>query len=232
MIGTSDGKVYEDEAHYHLEPHLPKGAQPEAEPKETNVKGVFLIRHGTTKLNAESGGVDKIRGWQDVPLSDKGKQDAEDIADTLEDSGIQVIHHSDLSRAAETAKAIADKTGAELVSTPKLRPWNVGSLTGTSSVEAHPQLAKYASKTPDEKVPEGESFNDFKTRAFEGLQEALDHAGNRKLALVTHHRVERVLNGWSDKGQPEDKSIDMDTFLSKGEPPGSAQIMPIHMNKR
>ena len=152
MIGTSDGRSFEDEAHYHLDPHMPKAETS----KGSDVKGVYVVRHGSTKLNSENGGDDKIRGWSDVPLSAQGKKEAEDIANSLSDSGIKVIHHSDLGRAAETAKAIAERTGAELVSTPKLRPWNVGHLTGTSSTTAHPQLAKYACEKPDEKIPDGE----------------------------------------------------------------------------
>ena len=71
----------------------------------------------------------------------------------------------------------------------------------------------------------------MENRAFEGVHEALQHAGDRKLALVTHHRVERVLNAWQNEGQPEDHKIHLDTFLQKGEPPGSAQIMPIKLAK-
>ena len=38
-----------------------------------SIRKIYVIRHGATALNSQNGdgSVDKIRGWSDVPLSDK-----------------------------------------------------------------------------------------------------------------------------------------------------------------
>lgn len=212
-VGSSDGTGYESMGHKiaHDIVHEPN---------------VYVIRHGSTALNSE-GSQDRIRGWSDVPLSPEGHKEAEETAEQLKDSGIQVLFHSDLSRAKDTAEAIRKVTGAKLVSTPKLRPWHVGTLTGTSSESAHPVLADHAKNKPHEPVPGGESFSEFKNRVFEGVQEAKEQAKGRVYGLVTHHRVERLLNAWSAEGMPDNKKLHMDTFTSKGEKPASYQRMKL-----
>ena len=84
-----------------------------------------------------------------MPLSSKGHKEAHKLANRLKDSGLKVLLHSDLSRAADTARAIAQKTGAKMVSTTNLRPWNVGIYTGCNSNEVHPELVKLAEKQPN-----------------------------------------------------------------------------------
>jgi broad specificity phosphatase PhoE len=74
---------------------------------------IYIIRHASTALNGESGGDDKIRGWMDVPLSREGKREAEDLAWRLRKSGIDTVFSSDLIRAEDTARAIADACDCE-----------------------------------------------------------------------------------------------------------------------
>ena len=54
------------------------------------LKKIILIRHGSTKLNSESGNTspDKIRGWQDVPLDDRGVQESHEAAKELDGNKI------------------------------------------------------------------------------------------------------------------------------------------------
>ena len=191
---------------------------------------ICVVRHGKTALNDDGDGVDRIRGWKDVPLDDDGRKEAKRLADELRDSGIEVIFYSDLARAADTAKEIAETTGAELVEMTKLRPWNLGAYAGRESAEVHPELRDYAEHKPDEAVPAGESWNSFKARAFEAVREAIEGAAGRTAALVTHHRIERLLNGWKDAGMPDDRAIDFDTMFSKGEKTASAEWMPIRLS--
>ncbi len=187
----------------------------------------YLIRHGATDLNQGPGQKDKIRGWSNVPLNDTGREEAEKLGQKLAGGGIRTLVHSDLDRAKDTAAAIANTTGAKMVSTPLLRPWNLGIYTGKDSNAAHPEIQRYATETPDEPIPEGESFNDFKDRAFKGLHMALLEGQGDPMGIVTHHRVERLYNSWDKAGQNPDLSIDYPTMFSKGEHPASAQVFSV-----
>jgi 2,3-bisphosphoglycerate-dependent phosphoglycerate mutase len=199
------------------------------EPSNSKPRQIWLIRHGSTKLNHDNQtSVDKIRGWSDIPLSDKGKKEVAATADKLADSGINQLVSSDLTRAADTAHAVSKTTDAPVELSQKLRPWDLGELTGKTTKESLPIIEDYARNKPDQAVPKGESFNSFKKRAFSGLKEALSKYPDKDLGLVSHHRFERLLKAWIAAGQPPDFSMDMDTFLSKGEAPANAESLTIN----
>jgi broad specificity phosphatase PhoE len=192
---------------------------PQEEPKHA---GFYLVRHGSTDMNAEGGknSADTIRGWSDVPLNDKGRQEVQATADELKSHGITAIVSSDLDRAKETAQIIGRSVGVEPSFSHKLRPWDLGEFTGKPAAESAPALREY-SQNPDKVVPGGESFNTFKERTFEGLREAFQQHPNDNLAIVAHHRTDRLLNSMIE-GEGE---IHEPTFMAKGEPPGSFQKM-------
>lgn len=194
---------------------------------------LYLIRHGATALNSESGGVDRIRAWSNVPLSEEGREEALKLGEKLKDSGLQVLYYSTLDRAHETAKAIARTTGAQLVPDQDLKPWGLGDFTGKESKAVHPKLCEYAIERPNEAVPGGgESFNQFKLRVFSGIRRALDQTPEDVLfGIVTHHRVERLVKAWIKEGEKPDLALDMDEMFKFGEKTGHAEIIEIDPQK-
>jgi broad specificity phosphatase PhoE len=193
---------------------------------------LYLVRHGETKLNHDNDtSQDRIRGWSDVPLTDKGRKEAKVAAAKLKPHGIEVICCSDLSRAKETAEIIGKILGIKPTPSKKLRPWNLGDLTGTSTKDALPQIAKYVREKPKQKVPDGESFENFSDRAFEGFAESVKKANGKTLCIVSHHRDERLLTAWDKAGQPASHKIDLDVFLKKGDPPGGVLTYEIDEKK-
>lgn len=183
---------------------------------------MIVVRHGTTALNDEG----KLRGWIDVPLSDEGIADANIIANNLKSTPPDCIYTSDFERATKTAEIISKATGTPITGVLKgLRPWDIGDLTGTLVSEAHQILAEYAVYKPDEPLAGGESFNSFKKRFLDCIQEI--DMGNKLTCIVTHHRCDRALEAWCNNGQPDDYCLDMSAMLQRGIPPGSfrTQIM-------
>jgi broad specificity phosphatase PhoE len=190
---------------------------------------VYVVRHGATSMNNQTDlSQDRIRGWSDVPLAPEGREEAKKAAEELRQFNIQLIVTSDLARAQETAHIIGEALGGIPV-TPnqKLRPWNLGDFTGANTKEALPKIAVFAQQTPDQPIPGGESFNSFKARANQGLAEVIQMAAGRPVAIVTHHRDERLwkaeqATGWAP-GQ-----IDLNVFLQKGDPPGGVFEMDVN----
>ena len=184
---------------------------------------IILIRHGATKLNSNDVSVDRIRGWLDIPLSASGKEQAHSLAEKLKSDPPDVIVTSDLKRASETAKIISKAAGVPVSAELKeLRPWNVGDLQGKLSKDVIPVLADYAVNKPTKKVPGGESFDDFRQRVFTGMDKVLDKYKG-VVAIVTHHRVERLIKGWLAAGAKPDGKIDLPTFNKKGAHTGGAE---------
>lgn len=185
-------------------------------------RGFYLIRHGRTKLNSEvDESADRIRGWVDVPLSVKGRSDSARVGQQMVDKPLDRIYYSDLQRAADTSKAISAWTNVPGTSSRALRPWDLGKFAGQCTLDVLPSITDYARNKPNEDVPGGESFNSFKSRFFAAMPRML--AGDDEVALVTHHRIERLLKAWIANGCQPDKSINLDVFLEKGEPPGKIE---------
>jgi len=65
---------------------------------------IYLVRHGEHQ--------DAEYGVDDGPLSPRGRRQAELIADRLSGLALDAVWHSPLSRAAETARAIAERLPA------------------------------------------------------------------------------------------------------------------------
>ena len=70
---------------------------------------IYFARHGETVWNVEN----KICGMTDSPLTEKGRQQARELGRKVRKSGVRIdeILYSPLSRAADTAKAVAEATG-------------------------------------------------------------------------------------------------------------------------
>ncbi|WP_337019427.1 histidine phosphatase family protein, partial [Oceanobacillus massiliensis] len=68
---------------------------------------IGLIRHGSTAWNKER----RAQGSSDIPLDEEGLMQAKLVAERLSAEKWDVMYSSDLSRARQTAEAIADKTG-------------------------------------------------------------------------------------------------------------------------
>ena len=184
---------------------------------------LVVIRHGATALNSESH--ERIRGWKDVPLSDEGRADADKMGRELKKMKPKIdgIITSDLSRAHDTAKAVSKHTGAPILKVTKgLRPWNLGDFQGKDVKTTLPQMQDFIKNKPDEQVPGGESFNAFKRRFIKLVEAVQKKYPKHKMAIVTHHRGERLLQGWINEGQPKDPGkISPKVFMDKGIKPGS-----------
>lgn len=183
--------------------------------------GVYLFRHGKTKLNTDGESPDLIRGWLDVPLDDGGKKQAEELAPLGKKFDIREVYSSDLQRTRATADAIAEEVGVSVDATKALRPWNLGEFQGKSAAEAAPKLKEYAVDRPNDPVPGGESFEDYCQRYLPFLRQVMDdHEKNGdNIALVTHYRNCKLAESWFAAGI--DGKLDGTVFFTDDLPTAS-----------
>jgi uncharacterized phosphatase len=71
------------------------------------MKNLYFIRHGESVYNS----LGKLSGSTDSPLTDKGREQAKEIAKDIKPLHIDLIVSSSLSRARETAEIIAENIG-------------------------------------------------------------------------------------------------------------------------
>lgn len=93
---------------------------------------IIFLRHGRTVWNATG----RWQGHTDVPLSDDGRKQAEQVALLLEGDKVEAIFSSDLRRAYETAQIIAKKIRKnEIFVDSRLRERNLGEMEGKTTKE-------------------------------------------------------------------------------------------------
>ncbi|MCH5317126.1 MAG: histidine phosphatase family protein [Eubacterium sp.] len=155
---------------------------------------VFLARHGN-----ELGGF--RGGWSSHGLDEIGIQQATALAEYLVANqsvyNIQKIYSSDLTRATQTAKAVADRLGLPVIEKSGYREVNNGDLAGMANDEAdrlYPNLY-WKGLGWEEKYPNGESPKDFYGRISAEWKSFLSEirSEDKNVLLITHGGVIQVI---------------------------------------
>jgi len=149
---------------------------------------LILVRHGHTALN-RPGDDERLRSWLNVPLDDKGLEEAAKTAERLTKYPVDVIYCSDLRRARQTAEVVRRRVKAPVVATSELRPWNLGAFGGQRIKDIIPFL-NLLNQHPDIPAPSGESFFQFYGRYSHRLTQLLSlaDATDKYVLAVTHVR--------------------------------------------
>lgn len=142
---------------------------------------IYLIRHGQTIHNQSS-----IHQYSTTPLSELGRQQAEQLAQRLVLAKIDKMYASPMIRAQDTAKAIGEKTGIEIFTLQDLHEYKKPSIfEGKShadpSLEAIKTDIQQNSHKKDWHHSDEENFFDIQARA------------ERVLALMEQETVEDIL---------------------------------------
>jgi len=87
---------------------------------------LLLARHGETDWNREH----RLQGWADPPLNELGRAQALELAARLEGQRIDAVYASDLRRASETARIVADRLSLPVIEDRSLREVDLGSWSG------------------------------------------------------------------------------------------------------
>lgn len=145
-----------------------------------------LIRHGPTEWNA----LDRFQGRSDIPLSPVGHTTARAIASALHDEEIDKIYSSDLLRALETARIIADARGVQIIADPRLREFDFGrweGLTWDEIVASEPGAGGRAPTSARFYAPEGgETFAQVRRRVESFLGDVRADDFDARVVVVTH----------------------------------------------
>jgi len=143
----------------------------------------YVVRHGDTTLNDEN----RYRGQKNVPLNDKGKNDAKELAKFFADKQIGQAWSSPLTRATDTVKEILKDKGLKATKVPGLLPLDAGKFTGMKKDDAKADM-KYYHEHTDVRIPGGESIDGMHKRVRPALFKAF-RAGLRtgKSSLISAH---------------------------------------------
>lgn len=130
---------------------------------------LILVRHGQSEWNAKG----LWTGWNDISLNDKGREEAQNAAEKIEDIKIDIAYTSDLKRAQQTLQEIKKKLEIHKLKTiiaPELKERNYGDLAGKNKWKVkekygEEQFMKWR-RSWDYPIPNGESLKDVYNRVL------------------------------------------------------------------
>ena len=144
---------------------------------------VTFVRHGESTHNVSG----QWQGQKDVPLSEKGRRQAEALARRLRGERYDLIISSDLIRAHDTASALERRFEDD----PSWREIDVGEWEGLSRddvAERFPeQVEGLLRGGEDVKIGGAESWSDLHLRVDAALERLRARLGSGKRAMVVAH---------------------------------------------
>jgi alpha-ribazole phosphatase/probable phosphoglycerate mutase len=155
------------------------------------MKDLVFIRHAETDLAGT------FCGHLDAPVNSRGHMQIRDMISHLGSEPFEAIYSSDLRRAVETATLLAQVFALPVVTTERLREICFGDWEGLTWDDIEQRDASYArhwaTNFPSVTAPNGESFTHFERRVLEELGHLLYIAESKRIAVVTHGGVMRIV---------------------------------------
>ena len=146
---------------------------------------VYLARHGESDWNAAN----RFQGHSDRPLTERGRRQAEALAEAAAATeALDAVYSSPLRRAFDTAAVVGARLGLEPVPVADLREVDVGGWAGLSRDEVQARFPDGFARWLDggEGWTDGESYGEMSDRVLSALLRiAAAHPGDRIL-VVSH----------------------------------------------
>jgi len=138
-----------------------------------------------------------MQGQMQTSLSERGRRQAQILADVFKKEKIDAVYASTLRRAIETAEAIAAPHNLKVQTAPELNERCYGVLEGMS-------IKEMKEKFPDEfeegleweifsRPPKGEHFWDVQSRAVPFILNLAKKHANQTIIVVSHGDTNRVI---------------------------------------
>ncbi|WP_010295411.1 histidine phosphatase family protein [Clostridium senegalense] len=151
---------------------------------------LYITRHGETEWNK----LGKMQGWNDSPLTELGKVQAQWLRDRVENINFSKIYTSSSDRAYKTAEIIKGDRDIEIVPSLDLREIRLGVWQGLTQEEIS-ELNKenhynYWNKPEKYITVEGaESFEEVRDRAYRTIMKMVRENKGKEILVVTHTTV-------------------------------------------
>ena len=139
---------------------------------------ILLVRHGETDWNLER----RVQGHTDRPLNDTGREQARALAETLVDEPIDAVYSSDLARAHETARIVAERKGLDVTVLPELRERHFGTWEGLTDIEV---LERFP-QAHGGHWGDAETQDEMDRRVVSAMRRVAEHHEGERVLVVSH----------------------------------------------
>lgn len=159
---------------------------------------VYLLRHGETRWNADG---NRYCGATDIDLTDKGVEQAHQVARALTGIAFDAIYSSPLQRASLTAQIASGKRHEEVIIDQRLIEANFGQWEGKTKEEfiaENPGLWNAWCQSPDhtQAGANGETAMEVVNRVEEFFSELHQKHPSGTVLVIAHNAVNRFYMAW------------------------------------
>ena len=163
---------------------------------------LFLVRHGETE-GAASG---RHTGWTDIPLNDRGRRQAKQLKERLDEETFALVVSSPLSRALETCHLVG--LGDRAIVDPDLREWDYGAYEGLTTDKIREDVPGWTIWS--DRVRDGERIAEVAARLDRVIERSL--AADGDVALFAHGHALRILAArWIEMPPAHGRHLTLDT---------------------
>ena len=153
---------------------------------------LLLARHGESDWNHTK----RWQGFADRPLTERGRGQAQELADRLAGTELDAVYSSDLQRARETAEVVARSKGLDVGTTPDLREVDVGSWSGLTRAEAEARFPEAYARWLQgaEGWDDGESYEQLSQRVMRAIRTIATAHDDARVLVVAHGGTIRAIH--------------------------------------
>lgn len=154
---------------------------------------LIVIRHGQTAWNVDT----RIQGHLDIPLDATGRWQAARLGEALAHEPVDAIYASDLSRAWDTAQAIAGPLKLSVQPDILLRERGFGTFEGRTFADIErttpEQALRWRQRDPEFAPEGGENLVRFRQRIIDAAEATAARHQGQLVVLVAHGGVMDIL---------------------------------------
>ena len=177
---------------------------------------IFLVRHGETVDNVRQ----IMQGQTQGMLNEKGRGQAQQVAERLSVEPIDAVVASDLHRAVQTAEIIAAPHGLPVTTTPLLRERDWGSFTGRFIPDLRGETWPDDIESEDALLERARSFLIYITTTYPDKRVvAVGHGITNKAILAVYaqcpmREVQRMMNAEVRVLSTSARAVDSTTIMA------------------
>ncbi len=145
---------------------------------------VVLVRHAVTESTGK-----RLGGRTPTALSERGRAQAEEVADRLTGLKVAAVYASPVPRTAQTAASIAARLGLQVLELDGLNEFDYGRWTDRPLAQLRRTRLWSAIQQAPSRVtfPGGESFRHAQQRAVEVMEAMVLHHSDRQIVVAVSH---------------------------------------------
>lgn len=154
---------------------------------------IYFVRHGQSESNL----ITQFAGSLDMPLTEKGRQQAEVTAHFLREIPFTAVYASDLMRAYDTGLAVAEIRGVPIMGDARLREIFAGEWEGETYADLERDFPDsygvWRHQIGLAQCPGGESVAQLQERVRACVEEIARRHPNETVCVATHATPIRVM---------------------------------------